>query len=140
MHEFIIYALKDIYSMTTMCQAMLYILRIQVKKNISLCRVYIPALLFQLILLSFPITGFTLLRYHKVNLFLKLSFFLFSLFFGGCTNGIWKFPGQVSNQSCSCQLHHSHSNAGSESSVQPTPQLMVMLDPQPTEQGQGSNP
>ena len=37
-------------------------------------------------------------------------------------------------------LHHSHSNARSELRLQPTPQLTAMPDPQPTEQGQGSNP
>ena len=36
-------------------------------------------------------------------------------------------------------LQHSHSNAGSELLLQPTPQLMAMQDPQPTEQSQGSN-
>ena len=33
-----------------------------------------------------------------------------------------------------------HSNMGSEHCLQPTPRLMVMQDPRPTEQGQGSNP
>ena len=37
-------------------------------------------------------------------------------------------------------LHQSHSNARSEPLLRPTPQLMAMPDPQPTEQGQGSNP
>ena len=37
-------------------------------------------------------------------------------------------------------LHQGHSKAGSEPHLQPTPQLMAMPDPQPTEQGQGSNP
>ena len=37
-------------------------------------------------------------------------------------------------------LHQSHSNLGSEPRLQLTPQLMAMLDPKPTEQGQGSNP
>ena len=37
-------------------------------------------------------------------------------------------------------LRQSHSNAGSEPSLQSTPQLTAMPDPQPTEQGQGSNP
>ena len=37
-------------------------------------------------------------------------------------------------------LRHRHSNARSEPSLQPTPQLTAMLDPQPTERGQGSNP
>ena len=36
-------------------------------------------------------------------------------------------------------LHHSHSNAGSKPPLQPTPQLMAMPDPQPTEGGQESN-
>ena len=35
-------------------------------------------------------------------------------------------------------LHQS--NAGSKPYLLPTPQLMATLDPQPTEQGQGSNP
>ena len=37
-------------------------------------------------------------------------------------------------------LSQSHSNATSEPHLQPTSQLMATLDPQPTEQGQGSNP
>ena len=37
-------------------------------------------------------------------------------------------------------LRQSHSNARSQLCLQPTPQLMAMPDPQPTEQGQGSNP
>ena len=37
-------------------------------------------------------------------------------------------------------LHHSHSNSGSEPRLQPTPQLTAILDHQPSEQGQGSNP
>ena len=37
------------------------------------------------------------------------------------------------------RLHYSHSNLGSEPHLQPTPQLITMLDPQPTEQGQGLN-
>ena len=36
-------------------------------------------------------------------------------------------------------LHHSDSNVGSEPHSQPIPQLMAMLDPSPTEWGQGSN-
>ena len=37
-------------------------------------------------------------------------------------------------------LHHSRSHTGSEPHLQPTPQLTATLDPQPIEQGQGSNP
>ena len=36
-------------------------------------------------------------------------------------------------------LRQSHSNVGSEQHLQPTPQLMAMPDPEPTEQGQGSD-
>ena len=36
-------------------------------------------------------------------------------------------------------LHHSHSNLGSERHLRPTPQLTEMLDPRPTEPGQGLN-
>ena len=36
-------------------------------------------------------------------------------------------------------LHHSPSNAISKLHLQPTPQPTEMLDPLPTEQGQGSN-
>ena len=36
-------------------------------------------------------------------------------------------------------LHHSHSNAGSEWSLQPTPQATAVPNPQPTEQGQDLN-
>ena len=37
-------------------------------------------------------------------------------------------------------LYQSHSNPRSKPRPQPTPQLTAMLDPQPTERGQGSNP
>ena len=62
------------------------------------------------------------------------------LFFGGWgfTWDIWKFPGEGSNQSCSWQ--HSHGKTGSKLHLQPTSQFMATQDPQPTEQGQGSNP
>ena len=41
---------------------------------------------------------------------------------------------------CMADLCHSHSNARIKPCLQPTPQLMAMPDPQPTEWGQGSNP
>ena len=44
------------------------------------------------------------------------------------------FPGAAAASLC-----HNHSNARSELRLQPTPQLMATLDPQPTERGQGSN-
>ena len=46
---------------------------------------------------------------------------------------------RVPIEAVATSLHHSHSNAGSEPSLQPTPQLMAMPDIQPTEQGQRSN-
>ena len=42
-------------------------------------------------------------------------------------------------QAVASGLHQSHSNVGSEPRLQSTPQLTATLDPQPTEQGQGSN-
>ena len=36
-------------------------------------------------------------------------------------------------------LGQSHSNVRSEPHLRPTPQLLAMLDPSPTERGQGSN-
>ena len=36
-------------------------------------------------------------------------------------------------------LGHGHSNLGSDMHLQPTPELTAMLDPSPTEQGQGLN-
>ena len=38
------------------------------------------------------------------------------------------------------RIQHSHSKVGYKRHLQPTPQLTAMLEPQPTEQGQGSNP
>ena len=41
------------------------------------------------------------------TILLFVSYFFFFLFvcftFQGCTSSIWRFPGQRSNQSCSCQ-------------------------------------
>ena len=63
-------------------------------------------------------------------MYLAISFFLSSFFsFYGHTRGIWKFPGQGLNCSCSCGLHHSHINAGSKPHLQPMLQLLAILDP-----------
>ena len=48
--------------------------------------------------------------------------------------------GVESELTVAASLHHRHSNAGSKPHLPPTPQLMAMLDPQPTEWGQGLNP
>ena len=39
--------------------------------------------------------------------------------------------GQI--RAAAVSLHHSHSNSGSQTSLQPTPQLTAMLDPHPSE-------
>ena len=53
-----------------MCQEILYILGTQLKKIYIPCRVYIPALLIQL--LFFFIAGFNILTHHKLYLFLNV--------------------------------------------------------------------
>ena len=40
---------------------------------------------------------------HGLFYFILFYFILFLLFFKGCTHGIWKFPGQGQNWSCSCR-------------------------------------
>ena len=46
--------------------------------------------------------------------------------------------GQI--EAVAAGLCHSHRNKGSDPCLLPTPQLTAMLDPLPTEQGQGLNP
>ena len=46
------------------------------------------------------------------SVYVKVHSISFIYLFWGCTSSIWKLPGQGSNQSCSCWLHHSHSNVG----------------------------
>ena len=43
-------------------------------------------------------------------------------------------------ETTAASLHHSHGSTISELHLQPTPQLMAVPDPWPTEGGQGSNP
>ena len=73
-------------------------------------------------------------------LFFSFSFFLLLFFFraapvayGHSQSRCW--IGAAADSPC-----HSHSNVGSEPRLPSTPQLMVMLDPRPTEWGQGWNP
>ena len=63
---------------------------------------------------------------------------LFLFFSLGYTCGIWKFPGQGLNLSCSCHLRHSCGNAGSlshcagpeiEPEPQQQPQPLQILNP-----------
>ena len=48
--------------------------------------------------------------------------------------------GLIGAVAASLRHSHSHSNTGSEPHLRPTPQLTAMLDPQPTQRGQGLNP
>ena len=67
---------------------------------------------------------------------LFVDFFFFFCFlplaYGGSQAG-----GQIG--AAAAGLHCSHSSSRSKLHLQPTPQLTAVLDPQPTEQGQGSN-
>ena len=68
----------------------------------------------------------------------KNFFFVFFPFLGSLPMAYIQAKGQKG--AVAAGLQHSHSNARSELHLQPTPQLMAMLDPEPTEQGQGWNP
>ena len=69
-----------------------------------------------------------------LSLSLSLSFRAAPVAYGGSQARGW-IGGAVAASLC-----HSHSNVGSRLRLQPTPQLMAMSDPYPTERGQGSNP
>ena len=78
-------------------------------------------------------------------LFYFLFIFIFILFYfillfraAPAAYGSSQARGQIG--ATAAGLHHSHSSLGSEPRLQPTPQPRAMLDPQPTEQGQGLNP
>ena len=69
---------------------------------------------------------------------LTFFFFSFGLFrAASAAYGSSQARGQI--QVTAGGLHHSHINARSEPHLHPTPQLTATKDPQPTEQGQGSN-
>ena len=72
---------------------------------------------------------------------LTQTFFFFLVFcffrapptaYGGC-----QARGHI--EGVAAGLHHSYIDAGPKPRLQPTPQLMAMPDPQPTERGQGLN-
>ena len=70
------------------------------------------------------------INHALVSLSLSLFFFFraASAAYGGS-----QAKGQIGATTAS--LHHGHSNVGSKQCLQPTAQLTVMLDPEPTEQG-----
>ena len=67
------------------------------------------------------------------------AFFFFSCFVGPHPRHMEVPRLGVKTGATAAGLHHSHSNVGSKLRLQPTPQLMATLDPQPTEGGQGLN-
>ena len=68
-----------------------------------------------------------------------LSFF-FSLLFLGPHLRHMEVPTLGVESELQLLAHTLDSNARPKPRLQPTPQLTAMLNPQPTEQGQGSNP
>ena len=66
--------------------------------------------------------------FEEISDIIQVIFFTYLFFFLGPQSGIWKLPGWGSNRSCNSGLHHSHSNAGFKLCLQPTPQLVAMLD------------
>ena len=70
------------------------------------------------------------------DVFLFFSFLLFRA--APVAYGSSQARGQIG--AAAADLHLSHSNVESEPNLPPTPQLTAMLDPQPTEGGQGLNP
>ena len=69
-------------------------------------------------------------------LFLNLFFILYFFRAALATYGSSQATGQIRAVAASL----CHGNAGSEPHLRPTSQFMATQDPQPTEEGQGSNP
>ena len=69
-----------------------------------------------------------------------VSFFLFTFFFRFSLAAHGDSQTRGPNGTIAAGLHHSHSNVGNVGSklhLRPTPQVTAVLDPQPTERGQG---
>ena len=69
---------------------------------------------------------------------LKVEFFFF-LLFSVVSMACGGSQGRGLIRATAAGLHQSHSNVRSEPCLRPTPQLLAMLDPQPTERDQGLN-
>jgi len=83
-----------------------------------------------------PMTHLFITRcFYLLTCLLMMSFFFFMAAPTAYGNSLAR--GQI--KATAAGLHHSHSNVGSEPHLWPTPQLMVLPDPWPTERGQGWN-
>ena len=68
------------------------------------------------------------------------TFFFFFLLFRATLAAYGGSQARGPIRTIAAGLCHIHSNARSKPCLQPTPQFTGTPDPQPTEQGQGSNP
>ena len=76
-----------------------------------------------------------------MTVFLKHSFFFFLFLFKRAEPVVYGgSQGRGLIRAVATGLLHNPSNTGSELRLRPTPQLTAKSDPEPTDQGQGSNP
>ena len=78
--------------------------------------------------------------YSELSSFHVFFFFFVFCLFKAAPTAYGGFQSRGLIRATAASLRQSHSNAGSKSHLRPTPQFMATLDPQPTEQAQGSNP
>ena len=84
---------------------------------------------------------------HKQNRYFLIKNYYFYLFIYFCLFAFLRAAPAAYGGSqargrivaVAASLRYSNSNVGSEPHLRPTPQLIAMPDPQPTEPGQGSN-
>ena len=77
------------------------------------CRRYYDSFLEPFsILIAFLLQQVSLQNPAALFTHVSLSHLLFYFYIFGCNFGLWKFPGQGSNLSCSCNLRQSCSNTG----------------------------
>ena len=89
------------------------------------------------------ISGFSILFHWSICLFWYQDhtvFFFFFLLFRAIPTVYGSSQARGRNGAVAASLCHSHRSTRSELCLWPTPQLMAILDPWPTEQGQGLNP
>ena len=83
--------------------------------------------------------GLVLISHSKLRFSLDLFFSFFLSFSRAAPTAYGGSRARGLIRAVAAGLCQSHGNARSELCLQTTPQLTAMLDPQPTEQGQGSN-